>query len=155
MAYLRHAANVLFSDASFRSRVHLFDDDVSFYNSIASTWTLATPRTTWESMFMFHSVKCFERIDVTNKKSIQFVSLYSPLACSLLSQMLRFCFFHGCFGELLHLHDGRPEESWYLIGVIAWLLWFTAVVTLLYLITSKYWCSSTLIQRFRFSQYIS
>ena len=25
------------------------DDDVSFYNSIASTWTLATPRTTWET----------------------------------------------------------------------------------------------------------
>ena len=25
------------------------DDDVSFYNSTASTWTLATPRTTWES----------------------------------------------------------------------------------------------------------
>ena len=24
------------------------DDDVSFYNSTASTWTLATPRTTWE-----------------------------------------------------------------------------------------------------------
>ena len=26
------------------------DDDVSFYNSTASTWTLATPRTTRESI---------------------------------------------------------------------------------------------------------
>ena len=26
------------------------EDDVSFYNSTASTWTLATPRTTWESV---------------------------------------------------------------------------------------------------------
>ena len=26
----------------------IHDDDVSFYNSTASTWTLATPRTTWE-----------------------------------------------------------------------------------------------------------
>ena len=25
------------------------DDDVSFYNSTASTWTLATPRTNWET----------------------------------------------------------------------------------------------------------
>ena len=25
--------------------------DVSFYNSTASSWTLATPRTTWESMY--------------------------------------------------------------------------------------------------------
>ena len=24
------------------------DDDVSFYNSTAFSWTLATPRTTWE-----------------------------------------------------------------------------------------------------------
>ena len=29
-------------------RVHYDDDDVSFYNSTASSWTLATPRTTWE-----------------------------------------------------------------------------------------------------------
>ena len=28
--------------------MHLCDYDVSFYNSTASTWTLATPRTTWE-----------------------------------------------------------------------------------------------------------
>ena len=27
--------------------------DVSFYNSTASTWTLATPRTTWESLLLF------------------------------------------------------------------------------------------------------
>ena len=27
-----------------------YDDDVYFYNSTASTWTLATPRTTWESV---------------------------------------------------------------------------------------------------------
>ena len=27
-------------------------DDVSFYNSTASTWTLATPRTTWESIYL-------------------------------------------------------------------------------------------------------
>ena len=26
------------------------DDDVSFYNSTASIWTLATPRTTWQSV---------------------------------------------------------------------------------------------------------
>ena len=26
------------------------DDDVSFDNGTASTWTLATPRTTWESI---------------------------------------------------------------------------------------------------------
>ena len=30
--------------------VHTFPGDVSFYNSTASSWTLATPRTTWESI---------------------------------------------------------------------------------------------------------
>ena len=37
---------------TFQLNYHLGDDDdddVSFYNSTASTWTLATPRTTWES----------------------------------------------------------------------------------------------------------
>ena len=33
----------------FELRYWIGDDDVSFYNSTASTWTLATPRTTWES----------------------------------------------------------------------------------------------------------
>ena len=28
------------------------DDDVSFYNSTASTWTLATPRTTWDVNYL-------------------------------------------------------------------------------------------------------
>ena len=30
--------------------LQLRHDDVSFYNSTASSWTLATPRTTWESV---------------------------------------------------------------------------------------------------------
>ena len=30
--------------------------DVSFYNSTASTWTLATPRTTWESLLIGNSL---------------------------------------------------------------------------------------------------
>ena len=30
--------------------ITVHDDDVSFCNSTASTWTLATPRTTWESV---------------------------------------------------------------------------------------------------------
>ena len=30
--------------------VHVSFYNVSFYNSTASSWTLATPRTTWESM---------------------------------------------------------------------------------------------------------
>ena len=36
------------------------DDDVSFYNSTASTWTLATPRTTWES----HMLKQMARASI-------------------------------------------------------------------------------------------
>ena len=31
------------------------DDDVSFYNNTASTWTLATPRTTWESSIEYRT----------------------------------------------------------------------------------------------------
>ena len=34
---------------AFSENVHNDDDDVSFYNSTTSSWTLATPRTTWES----------------------------------------------------------------------------------------------------------
>ena len=33
------------------------DDDVSFYNSTASTWTLVTERTTWESNYSTNKSK--------------------------------------------------------------------------------------------------
>ena len=41
--------------------INRYDDDVSVYNSTASTWTLATPRTTWESIdisFVYHAGIC-------------------------------------------------------------------------------------------------
>ena len=37
-------------------RGDLTDDDVSFYNSTASTWTLATPRTTWETDILVNPI---------------------------------------------------------------------------------------------------
>ena len=41
---------LLIFDCDSQRRNCLYDDDdVSFYNSTASTWTLATPRTTWKS----------------------------------------------------------------------------------------------------------
>ena len=41
----------------FSSKVH-DSDDVSFYNFTASTWTLATPRSSWESVLSLPSPCC-------------------------------------------------------------------------------------------------
>ena len=40
--------SAMHNSAMHTSAIH-DDDNVSFYNSTASTWTLATPRPTWES----------------------------------------------------------------------------------------------------------
>ena len=47
------------------------DDDVSFYNSTASTWTLATPRTTWEFMSLIMQ-ESIHKIPASQKDLIQF-----------------------------------------------------------------------------------
>ena len=52
------AAVISFSEVAGNVGNHGAHDDVSFYNSTASTWTLATPRTTWEAHAVTNTVKC-------------------------------------------------------------------------------------------------
>ena len=51
------------------------DDDVSFYNSNASTWTLATPRSTWESLGIAFLILYFRVLLKINNENFFFECL--------------------------------------------------------------------------------
>ena len=60
---------------------HEDDDDVSFYNSTASTWTLATPRTTWESdIHHYYPAQWFANITLKPPSETKFHQMSSACA---------------------------------------------------------------------------